>query len=55
MNFSPNMTTYHLPDSGGSYISRFENDTSHIVLTIALESVIPYKSIYLTEIGRAHV
>ena len=26
MNFSPDMTTYHLPDSGGSYISRFEND-----------------------------
>ena len=50
MNFSPDMTTYHLPDSGGSYISRFENDTSHIVLTIALESVIPYKSIYLTVI-----
>ena len=45
MNFSPDMTTYHLPDSGGSYLSRFENDTSHIVLTIALESVIPYKSI----------
>ena len=50
MNFSPDMTTYHLPDSGGSYLSRFENDTSHIVLTIALESVIPYKSIYLTVI-----
>ena len=50
MNFSPTMTTYHLPDSGGSYLSSFENDTSHIVLTIALESVIPYKSIYLTVI-----
>ena len=50
MNFSPNMTTYHLPDSGGSYLSRFQNDTSHIVLTIALESVIPYQSIYLTVI-----
>ena len=35
MNFSLNMTTYHLPDSGGSYLPRFQNDTSHIVLTIA--------------------
>ena len=32
---NPDMTTYHLPDSCGSYISRFENDTSHIILTIA--------------------
>ena len=50
MNFSPNMTTYHLPDSGGSYLSRFQNDTIHIVLPIALESIIPYQSIYLTVI-----
>lgn len=33
MNFSPHMKTYHLPDSGGSYLSRFINDTSHILLT----------------------
>ena len=50
MNFLPTMTTYHLPDSGGSYLSRFQNDTSHIVLTIALEAITPYKSIYLTVI-----
>ena len=50
MNFSPNMTTYHLPDSGGSYLSRFQNDTPHIVLTIALEAIVPYQSIYLTVI-----
>ena len=50
MNFSPDMKRYHLPDSGGSYLSRFTNITSHIILTIALEQVIYYKSIYLTVI-----
>ena len=50
MNFPPTMTTYYLPDSGGSYVSRFQNDTSHIVLTIALEAIVPYQSIYLTVI-----
>ena len=50
MNFSPTMTTYHLPDSGDSYLSRFQNDTSHIVLTIALEAIVHYQSIYLTVI-----
>ena len=44
------MTTYHLPDSGGSYLSRFQNDTSHIALTIALEAIVHYQSIYLTVI-----
>ena len=52
MNFSPDMKTYHLPDSGGSYLSRFKNDTSHILLTIALEDIINYQSIYLTVILR---
>ena len=47
MNFSPTMKTYHFPDSGGSYLSRFQNDTSHIVLTIALEDITNYQSIYL--------
>lgn len=50
MNFAPDMKKYNLPDSGGSYISRFTNDISHIILTKALESVITYKSIYLTVI-----
>ena len=50
INFSPDMKTYHLPDSGGSYLSRFKNDTSHILLTIALEDIINYQSIYLTVI-----
>ena len=50
MNFSPDMKTYHLPDSGGSYLSRFNNDTSHILLTMVMEKIINYKSIYLTVI-----
>ena len=50
MNFAPDMKKYNLPDSGGSYMSRFNNDTSHIILTIGLESIINYKSIYLTVI-----
>ena len=44
------MKTYHLPDSGGSYLSRFKNDTSHILLTIAIEEITNYKSMYLTVI-----
>ena len=48
MNFAPDMKTYHLPDSGGSYLSRFHNDTSHILLTMAIENIVNYKSIYLT-------
>ena len=46
MNFAPDMMKYNLP--GGSYMSRFNNDTSHIILTIALDSIVNYKSIYLT-------
>ena len=42
------MKTYPLPDSGGSYLSQFHNDTSHILLTMAIENVVNYKSIYLT-------
>ena len=34
-NSAPDMKTYHLPDSCGSYLSRFHNDTSHILLTMA--------------------
>ena len=30
MNFSPTMKTYHLPDSGGSYISRYRSISSQI-------------------------
>ena len=50
MNFSPDMKTYHLLDSGGSYLSRFNNDTSHILLTMARDKIINYNSIYLTVI-----
>ena len=50
MNFSPDMKTYHLLDSGGSYLSRFNNDTSHILLTMAIDKIINYNSIYLTVI-----
>ena len=50
MNLAPDMKKYNLPDSGGSYLSKFYNDTSHIILTIAIESLISYKSIYLTVI-----
>ena len=50
MNFAPDMKKHDLSDSGGSYLSRFNNDTSHIILTIGLESIINYKSIYLTVI-----
>ena len=41
---------YTCPDSGGLYLSRFQNDTSHIVLKIALEAITHYQSIYLTVI-----
>ena len=50
MNFAPLMKTNHLPDSCGSYLSRFNNDTSHILLRMAIEDIINYKSIYLTVI-----
>ena len=49
MNFSPTMKTYHLPDSGGSYISRYRSISSHIKLTLSLDesvgagALIPYK------------
>ena len=48
MNFAPDTKTYHLPNSGGLYLSRFHNDTSHILLTMAIENIVNYKSIYLT-------
>ena len=47
---TPDMRTYHLPDSGGSYLSRFNNDTSHILLTMTMDKIINYKSIYLAVI-----
>ena len=50
MNFSPIMKTYHLPDSGGSYISRYRSISSHIKLTIFLDESIEYYSIYFTTI-----
>ena len=50
MNFSPTMKTYHLPDSGGSYISRYRSISSHIKLTIFLDESIEYYSIYFTTI-----
>ena len=48
MNFSPTMETYHLPDSGGSYISRYRSISSHIQLTLYLDESIEYFSIYFT-------
>ena len=50
MNFSPTMKTYHLPDSGGSYISRYRSISSHIKLTLFLDESIEYFSIYFTTI-----
>ena len=50
MNFSPTMETYHLPDSGGSYISRYRSTSSHIKLTIFLDESMEYYSIYFTTI-----
>ena len=49
-NFSPTMKTYHLPDSGGSYISRYRSTSSHIKLTIFFDESIEYYSIYFTTI-----
>ena len=46
MNFSPTMKTYHLPDSGGSYISRYRSISS----TVLLDESIEYISIYFTTI-----
>ena len=48
MNFSPTMKTYHLPDSGDSYISRYCSISSHI--TLLLDESIEYFSIYFTTI-----
>ena len=50
MNFSPTMKTHHLPDSGGSYISRYRSISSHIKLTVFLDESIEYFSIYFTTI-----
>ena len=50
MNISPTMKTYHLPDSGGSYISRYRSISSDIKLTIFLDESIEYHSIYFTTI-----
>ena len=50
INFSPTMKTYHLPDSGGSYISRYRSISSHIKLTLFLNKSIEYYSIYFTTI-----
>ena len=50
INFSPTMKTYHLPDSGGSYISRYRSISSHIKLTLFLDESIEYFSIYFTTI-----
>ena len=49
MDFSPTMKTYHLPDSGGSYISRYRSISSHIKLTLFLKES-KYYSIYFTTI-----
>ena len=49
MNFSP-MKTYHLLDSGGSYVSRYRSISSHIRLTLFLDESIEYFSIYFTTI-----
>ena len=50
MNFSPTMKTYHQPDSGGSFISRYRSISSHIKLTLFLDESIEYHSIYFTTI-----
>ena len=50
MNFSPTMKSYHLPDSGGSYISRYRSISSHIKLTVFLDESIEYFSMYFTTI-----
>ena len=48
MNFSPTIKTYHSPESGGSYISRYCSISSHIKLTLLLEETVQYYLIYLT-------
>ena len=50
MNFSPAMKTYHLIDSGGSYISQHRSISSHIKVTLLVDENIEYFSIYLTTI-----
>ena len=50
MNFSPAMKTYHLIDSGGSYISQHRSTSSHIKVTLLVDENIEYFSIYLTTI-----
>ena len=50
LNFSPTMKTYHLHDSGGSYISRYRSILSHIELTLFLDEIIEYFSIHFTTI-----
>ena len=50
MNYSPTMKTYHLPNSGGSYISRYRSISSHIKLTLFLDESIEYYFIYFTTI-----
>ena len=50
MNFSPTMKTYHLPESGGSYISRDRSISSHTKQTLLLEGTVEYYSIHLTTI-----
>ena len=44
------MKTYHLPDSGASYISRYRSISSHIKLTLLLDENIEHFSIYFTTI-----
>ena len=50
MSFSPTMKTYHLPDSGGSFLSRYRSISSHIKLTLFLDESIEYYFIYFTTI-----
>ena len=50
MNFSPTMKTYHLPDSGGPYMSSYRSISSHIKLTLFLDESIEYYLIYFTTI-----
>lgn len=50
MNFSHTMKSYHLTDSGGSYISRYQLVSSHIELTLLLDEKQQYYLIYLTTI-----
>ena len=48
--FSSTMKTSYLPDSGGSYISRYRSISSHIKLTLLLDESKEYFSIYFTTI-----